>query len=140
MTEEDNESEPLKDIIESDEAVEPDAKAAEELIALQEKEDMQTAYTAAKILIPAEPTSSKKRHQRRQKENTATTIINISKQLYKQTAEIERTSSILQSIQKYIKPLKQQSELINQVQSQIEHIQKQISQIQKYIAKKKNTI
>ena len=58
---------PLKDIIESDQAVEPDAKVAEELIASQEKEDMQTAYDAAKILIP-ESTISKKQHQRRQRQ------------------------------------------------------------------------
>ena len=110
-----NESEPLKDIIESDQAVEPDVKVAEELIASQEKEDMLIAYAAARVLIP-ESTISKKiqrqqrrqRQRRRQQQKENTTLINISKQLDKQTSEIERIGSILQSIQKHIKLLEMQ--------------------------------
>jgi hypothetical protein len=131
MTEENNESELLRDIIESDQAVEPDVKVAEELVALQEKENMLTAYAAAKILIP-ESTINKKRQQKE------TTIISISKQLNKQTTEIERMSSVLQHIQKNIKPLeRQRSEFIKQLQSQIKQIQKQTSQIQKKYNKEK---
>jgi hypothetical protein len=135
-TEGNNESEPLKDVIESDQAVEPEAKVAEELKVLHEKEDMATAYTAAKILIP-EYTISKKQQQRRQRqrrqEKETTALINISKQLDKQTTEIKRISSVLQLVQKRIKTLeRQRSEFIKQ-------IQKQTSQIQKYVTKKKNT-
>jgi Zn-dependent peptidase ImmA (M78 family) len=101
---------------------------AEELIASQEKQDMLTAYAAAKVLIP-ESTISKKIQRQQQKENT--TLINISKQLDKQTAEIKRIGSILQSIQKHIKLLeRQRSEFMKQ-------IQKQTSQIQKYVTQKK---
>ena len=122
-----NESEPLKDIIESDQAVEPDVKVAEELIASQEKEDMLTAYAAAKVLIP-ESTISKKiqrqqrrqRQRRRQQQKENTTLINISKQLDKQTAEIKRIGSILQSIQKHIKLLeRQRSEFMKQIQNRL---------------------
>jgi hypothetical protein len=82
MTEE-NDSEPLKDVIESDQAVVPDAKVAEELRMLHEneegseKEETVTAYAVAKIPLQ-EHIVSKKRH-RRQKENTALT--NMSQQL-----------------------------------------------------------
>jgi hypothetical protein len=128
-----NESEPLKSIIESDQAVEPDVKVTEELKVLREKEDMATAYNVAKTLIP-ESTISKKQQRRRQRQRLqkeTTALINISKQLDKQTTEIKRISSILQSIQKSIKPLeRQRSELIKL-------IQKQTSQIQKYITQKK---
>jgi hypothetical protein len=118
-TEGNNEPEPLKEVIESDQAVEPDVKVAEELKVLHEKEDMATAYTAAKVLIPEYTISKKQQRQRRQRqrrqEKETTALINISKQLDKQTTEIKRISSVLQ------------------------HIQKQTSQIQKYVTKKKNT-
>jgi hypothetical protein len=147
-TEANNESEPLKDVIESDQAVEPDVKVAEELRTLQEKEDMVTAYAASKILIPESTVSKKQqrrqKHQRRQRQQqrrqqqketsttTNTTLINISRQLDKQATEIKRISSILQSIQKHIKLLeRQRSEFIKL-------IQKQTSQIQKYVTKNKS--
>ena len=122
-----NESEPLKDIIESDQAVEPDVKVAEELIASQEKEDMLIAYAAARVLIP-ESTISKKiqrqqrrqRQRRRQQQKENTTLINISKQLDKQTTEIKKIGSILRSIQKHIKLLeRQRSEFMKQIQNRL---------------------
>src|SRR5919198_5092502 len=144
-TEANNESEPLKDVIESDQAVEPDVKVAEELRTLQEKEDMVTAYAASKILIPESTVSKKqqrqdqheirqrqrRRRRRRRRQKETTTSVNISRQLDKQATEIKRISSILQSIQKHIKLLeRQRSEFIKL-------IQKQTSQIQKYVTKKK---
>ena len=141
-TEANNESEPLKDVIESDQAVEPDVKVAEELRTLQEKEDMVTAYAASKILIPESTVSKKQQRQdqheirqrqrrRRRQQKETTTSVNISRQLDKQATEIKRISSILQSIQKHIKLLeRQRSEFIKL-------IQKQTSQIQRYVTKKK---
>jgi hypothetical protein len=138
MTKE-NESEPLKDIIESDQAVEPDANVAEELRMLPEdkesieREEMVTAYATGKLPL-LRYVISKKRQRLQREENI---LINISKQLDKQIAEIERMSSLLQSIQKYVKSLgRQQSELTKQLQSHISKIQKQASQIQKYVIKK----
>jgi hypothetical protein len=136
---EDNEPEPLKDIIESDQAVEPDAKVAEELRMLPENkegignEEIITAYATVKAPL-LKYIISKKRTLQREK----IILIRISKQLDKQAAEIERMSSVLQSIQKYIKPLqRRQPELIKQLQLQIKEIQKQTSQVQKYIIKRK---
>ena len=77
-----NESEPLIDVIESDQAVEPDAKIAEELMTLNKKQAMIATYTAAKSL-------QKRRQRQRQQKETATALINISKQLDKQSAEIK---------------------------------------------------
>ena len=82
MTEE-NKPEPLDDIIESDQAVEPDAKIAEELMTLNKKQAMIATYTAAKSL------QKRRQRQRRQQKETATALINISKQLDKQSAEIK---------------------------------------------------
>ena len=139
MTEE-NKPEPLDDIIESDQAVEPDAKVADELRILPENnegikiEEIVTAHATVKE--PLLKYMMRKKRQTLQREEII--LINISKQLDKQTAEIEKMSSVLQSIQKYIKPLRrQQPELIKQLQSQIKEIQKQTSQLRKYVIKRK---
>ena len=139
MTEE-NEPEPLKDIIESDQAVEPDAKVAEELRILPKNNegiDIEKIVTAHAIVKePLIKYMMRKKRQRLQREEII--LINISKQLDKQTAEIEKMSSVLQSIQKYIKPLRrQQPELMKQLQSQIKEIQKQTSQVQRSVIKRK---
>ena len=135
--------EPLKDIIESDQAVEPDANVAEELRMLPEdkesieREEMVTAYATGKLPL-LRYVISKKRQRLQIEENI---LINISKQLDKQTTEIERMSSLLQSIRKYVKSRKrQQSELIKQLQSQINKMQKQASQIQKYVIKRNSVM
>ena len=139
MTEE-NKPEPLDDIIESDQAVEPDAKVADELRILPENnegikiEEIVTAHATVKE--PLLKYMMRKKRQTLQREEII--LINISKQLDKQTAEIEKMSSVLQSIQKYIKPLRrQQPELMKQLQSQIKEIQKQTSQVQRSIIKRK---
>jgi hypothetical protein len=138
MTKE-NEPEPLKDIIESDQAVEPDANVAKELRMLPEdkegieREEMVTAYATGKLPLRRR-VISKKRQRLQREENI---LINISKQLDTQTAEIERMSSLLQSIQKYVKSLERQQSKLKQLQSYINKIQKQASQIQKYVTKRK---
>ena len=142
MTEE-NKPEPLNDIIESDQAVEPDAKVAEGLRILPENNegiDIEEIVTAHAIVKePLIKYMMRKKRQRLQREEII--LINISKQLDKQTAEIEKMSSVLQSIQKYIKPLqRRQPELIKQLQLQIKEIQKQTSQVQKYVIKRKRRI
>jgi hypothetical protein len=142
MTKE-SEPEPLKDIIESDQAVEPDANVAEELRMLPEdkesieREEMVTAYATGKLPL-VRYVISKKRQRLQIEENILT---NVSKQLDKQTTEIERMSSLLQSIRKYVKSRRrQQSELIKQLQSQINKMQKQASQIQKYVIKRNSVM
>jgi predicted nucleic acid-binding Zn-ribbon protein len=93
---------------------------------------MVTAYATGKLPL-LRYVISKKRERLQREENI---LINISKQLDKQTAEIERMSSLLQSIQEYVKSLRrQQSESIKQLQSQINKIQRHASQIQKCVIK-----
>lgn len=135
--------EPLKDIIESDQAIEPDANVAEELRMLPEdkesieREEMVTAYATGKLPL-LRYVISKKRQRLQIEENI---LINVLKQLDKQTTEIERMSSLLQSIRKYVKSRRrQQSELIKQLQSQINKMQKQASQIQKYVIKRNSVM
>ena len=139
MTEE-NKPEPLDDIIESDQAVEPDAKVADELRILPENNEgikiEEIVIAHATVKEPLLKYMMRKKRQTLQREEII--LINISKQLDKQTAEIEKMSSVLQSIQKYIKPLrKQQPELMKQLQSQVKEIQKQASQVQRYVIKRK---
>ena len=69
-----NEYEPLKDIIESDQAVEPDAKVFEELKVVpeeeeegSEKEKMVIAYATHKRQL-VEHTISRRQHQRRRRQ------------------------------------------------------------------------
>jgi hypothetical protein len=135
-----NDSERLRDVIESDQAVVPDAKVAEELRMLteneegSEKEQILTACAVAKIPLQGHIVS--KKLQGRHKENTA--LINMSQQLDRQTTRIERMSSVRLSIQVHIKSLvRQQLELIKQLQSQKKIIQNHTSQVKKYVTKKK---
>src|SRR5919109_235816 len=121
----------LEDTIEPDQVdVEANAKVAEdqELKVLprseeeKEKEEIVTADAAKKPLPRTTTTTTatignRKKQQRLQKQQ----------QLEKETIEIDKIKSILQS----------QLELIKQLQSQLKQLQKQVSQIQKYIIKKK---
>ncbi|MFL6361089.1 MAG: hypothetical protein ACJ72V_17335 [Nitrososphaeraceae archaeon] len=65
--------------------------------------------------------------QKQQRQKKETTTPNVSKQLERQSTEIKKIKSILQS----------ESELIKQLKSQLKQVQKQILQIQKHAAKKK---
>ena len=59
----------------------------------------------------------------------------ISKQLDKQTTKINKNIiQMLQPLQKHIKSVDKQSELIKQLQSQLKQLQKQVSQIQRAVS------
>jgi uncharacterized protein YukE len=75
---------------------------------------------------------SKKSKSTKYKKDT-TTIASISKQLERQTAAIDKIGQMLQSLQKGIKPVERQSELMKQIPSQIKQIEKQVSQVDKSI-------
>jgi hypothetical protein len=62
------------------------------------------------------------------------------KHLERQTAQLNKITLILQSIQKDIKSTNGQSKLIKQVQSQLKQLQNRLSQIQKIMRKKGSTI
>jgi hypothetical protein len=62
-----------------------------------------------------------------------TTLANISEQLQKQSAKIDKVGQMLQPLQKYLKSTKKQAELIKELQTHIKQLQKQLSQIKKGI-------
>ena len=94
-----DESEPLKGIIESDQAVEPDANIAEELKVSHKKEWSSetesnisvTAYAAAKIPLSESSIAKKKQQKKtmnkRRTKKEITTLTKISKQLDKRTTD-----------------------------------------------------
>src|SRR5919109_2259497 len=63
----------------------------------------------------------------------------VSKQLEKQTIQINKVSQVVQGLQKQTKSAQRQSELISQIRSQVNQIQRQITQVQKSIQKKPST-
>ena len=62
-------------------------------------------------------------------------LADASKQIEKQTAQINKINQNLQSLQKQMSLGERHAEVVNQIRSHINQIQKQISQIQKTIQK-----
>ena len=69
------------------------------------------------LVIPKKSKKSKSKSIKNKKDTT--TIASISKQLEGRTASIDKIGQMLQSLQKGVKPLERQSELIKQIQYQI---------------------
>jgi hypothetical protein len=63
-------------------------------------------------------------------------LANASKQVEKQTAQINRINQNLQSLQKQMRVGERQTGIVNQIRSQVNQIQKQISQVQKDVQKR----
>ena len=63
-------------------------------------------------------------------------LVDTSKQIEKQTAQINKINQNLQSLQKEFKLGQKQSEILIQMRSQINKIQRQISQVQKSIKRR----
>jgi small-conductance mechanosensitive channel len=77
---------------------------------------------------------------KKQTKNMSTTknqrfLAEASKQIEKQTAQINKINQNLQSLQKKMRSGETQAEVVNQIRSQVNQIQKQISQVQKSIQK-----
>ena len=66
------------------------------------------------------------------------TLANISEQLQKQTAKIDKLVQMFHPLQKYLKSAKKQAELIKELQTHIKQLQKQLSQIKKSIRTQPN--
>ena len=66
------------------------------------------------------------------------TLANISEQLQKQSAKIDKVGQMLQPLQKYLKSAKKQTELIRELQTHIKQLQKQLSQVEKGIRTQPN--
>ncbi len=67
-----------------------------------------------------------------------TTLANISEQLQKQSAKIDKVGQMLQPLQKYLKSTKKQAQLIKELQTHSKQLQKQLSQIKKGIRTQSN--
>lgn len=71
------------------------------------------------------------------KQQDEITLTGLSKQLQRQTAQIDKLSTLLRPVQKQVKGLAMQPKLIKELQSITRQIQKQVSQIQKSVQKTK---
>ena len=63
-------------------------------------------------------------------------IADVSKQVEKQTAQINRVNQVVQTLQKQTKSGQRQSDVLNQIKSQVNQIQRQVTQVQKVVQKK----
>jgi len=86
------------------------------------------------------------RPQTKPKKQTTNNIMRIersladaSKQVEKQTTQINTINQNLQSLQKQLRVGEKQTEIVNQIRSKVNQIQKQISQVQKIIQKRSST-
>jgi hypothetical protein len=73
------------------------------------------------------------RRQQLQQRRKTIPLTSLSKQLDKQSIQMNKIMQLLQPIQKQIKSAEKQPVLIKQIQSQVTQLQKQISQVQKKI-------
>jgi maltodextrin utilization protein YvdJ len=97
----------------------------------EEEEVVTTNQPGATISTSTKEVSKISYPPQQQKQETLSSKL-ISKQLDKQTIQINK--KIIQALQ----PLQKQSQLIRQLQSQLKQLQKQVSQIQRVVRIKKN--
>ena len=99
-----------------------------------EQEDSLTGSTTNTDVSPT-VTPTMEGHASTLKKSKESQIQSISKQLDKQTTKINKNIiQMLQPLQKHIKSVDKQSELIKQLQSQLKQLQKQVSQIQRAVS------
>jgi small-conductance mechanosensitive channel len=96
---------------------------------------------------PSDVEQPQLRPQTKPKKQTTKTIMKIemsladaSKQIEKQTTQINKINQNLQPIQKQMRVGERQTEIVNQIRSQVNQIQKQVSQVQKIIQKRSSAI
>jgi predicted RNase H-like nuclease (RuvC/YqgF family) len=85
--------------------------------------------------------------QKKPKKQTTNTVMKIersfadaSKQIEKQTTQINKINQNLQYLQNQMRVGERQTEIVNQIRSQVNQIQKQVSQVQKSIQKRSSNI
>jgi hypothetical protein len=98
----------------------------------EEEEQQDILLTEAISITPKRPkvakTKASVRNQHKEK-----TLANISEQLQKQSAKIDKVGQMLQPLQKYLKSANKQTDLIKELQTHIKQLQKQLSQVKKGI-------
>jgi maltodextrin utilization protein YvdJ len=109
----------------------PTGTTATSTAAEEEEEVVTTNQPGATISTSTKEVSKISYPPQQQKQETLSSKL-ISKQLDKQTIQINK--KIIQALQ----PLQKQSQLIRQLQSQLKQLQKQVSQIQRVVRIKKN--
>jgi hypothetical protein len=96
---------------------------------------------------PSDVEQPQLRPQTKPKKQTTKTIMKIemsladaSKQIEKQTTQINKINQNLQPIQKQMRVGERQTEIVNQIRSQVNQIQKRVSQVQKIIQKRSSAV
>ncbi|MDQ3839212.1 MAG: hypothetical protein M3297_08090 [Thermoproteota archaeon] len=103
-------------------------------------EGRETISTAEELQPPAQPRPQPKQQGKRASiRRIQKSIADVSKQMEKQTAQINRVNQVVQTLQKQTKSGQKQSDVLNQIKSQVNQIQRQVAQVQKIVQKKPST-
>lgn len=86
---------------------------------------------------PRAPPSKKKSSKRIQQQGRIMNLTDVSKQLNKQTTQIDKIRLMLEAMQKQIRTSEKHPESIKQLLFQMKHLKKQVSQIQKNVERKR---
>jgi hypothetical protein len=100
----------------------------------------ETASKAEELQPPTQPRPQLKQQGKRASiRRIQKSIADVSKQMEKQTAQINRVNQFVQTLQKQTKSGQRQSDVLNQIKSQVNQIQRQVTQVQKIVQKKPST-
>ena len=100
-------------------------------------EGHEPASTVDELQPPPQPQQQPKQQGKRASiRRIQKSIADVSKQVEKQTAQINRVNQVVQTLQKQTKSGQRQSDVLNQIKSQVNQIQRQMGQVQKMVQKK----
>lgn len=133
-----------------DEALEPGIKVPQKEVPVvedqqlnvlpenEEEEENEEILLTARTVEKAKPkmSSLSKAKSSRMRRRVEISSASVREQLERQTTQIDKIRSMLQSLVKETKSTQGQSKLIKQLQSQLKKLQNQVTQIHKTIAKK----
>ena len=132
-----------------DEALEPGIKVPQKEVPVvedqqlnvlpeNEEEENEEILLTARTVEKAKPkmSSPSKAKSSRMRRRVEISSASVREQLERQTTQIDKIRSMLQSLVKETKSTQEQSKLIKQLQSQLKKLQNQVTQIHKTIAKK----
>jgi hypothetical protein len=132
-----------------DEALEPGIKVPQKEVPVvedqqlnvlpeNEEEENEEILLTARTVEKAKPkmSSLSKAKSSRMRRRVEISSASVREQLERQTTQIDKIRSVLQSLVKETKSTQGQSKLIKQLQSQLKKLQNQVTQIHKTIAKK----
>jgi methyl-accepting chemotaxis protein len=85
---------------------------------------------------PQPPSQPRQQGKRASIRRIQKSIVDVSKQVEKQTGQINKVNQVVQTLQKQTKSGQRQSDVLNQIRSQVNQIQRQITQVQRTVQKK----